>query len=125
MAATPGGLTASIRRKLHDRKSPDEIVQRSSPAVWAKRPLSDSLIALAEDAAAAPLPPVAETAAPVDELDQFIQTNTAETAAENAKTDAVDGLMGHYDDVDDRVQVCSRNAVTRLDPSVKFPAPGH
>ena len=126
MAATPGGLTASIRRKLHDGKSPDEIIQelvagglgQTSAERFVDR-------ALAEDASAAPLPPVAETAAPVDELDQFIQTNTAETAAENAKTDAVDGLMGHYDDVDDRVQVCSRNAVTRLDPSVKFPAPGH
>ena len=87
MAATPGGLTATIRRKLHDGKSPDEIVQelvagglgQTSAQRFVDR-------AMAEDASAPPLPPVAEPAAPVDELDQFIQTKTAETEAENAKT---------------------------------------
>lgn len=87
MAETPGGLTATIRRKLHDGKSPDEIVQelvagglgQTSAQRFVDR-------AIAEDASAPPLPPVAETAAPVDELDQFIQTKTAETEAENAKT---------------------------------------
>ena len=87
MAATPGGLTATIRRKLHDGKSPDEIVQelvagglgQTSAQRFVDR-------AIAEDASAPPLPPVTEAAAPVDELDQFIQTKTAETEAENAKT---------------------------------------
>jgi hypothetical protein len=87
MAATPGGLTATIRRKLHDGKSPDEIVQelvagglgQTSAQRFVDR-------ALAEDASAPPLPPVSETAAPADELDQFIQTKTAETEAEDAKT---------------------------------------
>jgi hypothetical protein len=87
MAATPGGLTATIRRKLHDGKSPDEIVQelvagglgQTSAQRFVDR-------ALAEDASAPPLPPVTETAAPADELDQFIQTKTAETEAEDAKT---------------------------------------
>ena len=36
--------------------------------------------------------------------------------------DAVDGLMEHYEDVDERVQVCIRDTVTKLDPLVKFPA---
>ena len=87
MAATPGGLTATIRRKLHEGKRPDEIVQelvagglgQTSAQRFVDR-------AIAEDASAPPLPPVTETAAPVDELDQFIQTKTAETEAENAKT---------------------------------------
>src|SRR5262245_19785 len=90
MAATPGGLTATIRRKLHDGKSPDEIVQelvagglgQASAQRFVDR-------ALAEDATAPPLPPlppVTDTPAPVDDLDQFIQTKTAETEAENAKT---------------------------------------
>jgi len=39
--------------------------------------------------------------------------------------DAVDGLMEHYEDVDERVQVCIRDAVTKLDPSVKFSAGSH
>jgi hypothetical protein len=87
MAETPGGLTATIRRKLHDGKSPDEIVQelvagglgQTSAQRFVDR-------AIAEGASAPPLPPVAETTGPVDELDQFIQAKTAETAAENAKT---------------------------------------
>lgn len=87
MAATPGGLTATIRRKLHDGKSQDEIVQelvagglgQTSAQRFVDR-------AIAEDASAPPLPPVTEAAAPTDELDQFIQTKTAETEAENAKT---------------------------------------
>jgi uncharacterized membrane protein len=90
MAASPGGLTATIRRKLHDGMSPDEIVQelvagglgQTSAQRFVDR-------ALAEDASAPPLP---ETSAPVsapappDGLDEFIQTKTAETEAENAKT---------------------------------------
>ena len=38
--------------------------------------------------------------------------------------DAVDGLMEHYEYVDEHVQTCIRDAVTKLDPLVKFPAPG-
>ncbi len=42
--------------------------------------------ALAEGATAPPLPPVEDTPAPPDALDQFIQTKTAETEADNLKT---------------------------------------
>jgi hypothetical protein len=88
MAAAPGGLTANIRRKLQEGKSPDEIVKelvagglgQGSAQRFVDR-------ALLEDAAAVPMPPVADAAAPpADGLDQFIQTKTAETEAENAKT---------------------------------------
>lgn len=87
MAAVPGGLTANIRRKLQEGKSPDEIVKelvagglgQGSAQRFVDR-------ALLEDAAAVPLPPVANAPAPADGLDQFIQTKTAETEAENAKT---------------------------------------
>jgi len=87
MAETPGGLTATIRRKLHDGRSPAEIVQelvagglgQTSAQRFVDR-------AIAEDASAPPLPAAAEAPAPVDGLDQFIQTKTAETEAENAKT---------------------------------------
>ena len=87
MAGAPGGLTASIRRKLQEGKTPDAIVQdlvaggmsHTSAQRFVDR-------ALAEDASAPPLPPITETTAPVDELDRFIQTKTAETEAEHAKT---------------------------------------
>jgi len=90
MAAAPGGLTANIRRKLQEGKSPDEIVKelvagglgQGSAQRFVDR-------ALLEDAAAVPLPPATATpATPAtgDALDQFIQTKTAETEAENAKT---------------------------------------
>ena len=91
MAAAPGGLTANIRRKLQEGKTPEEIVKelvagglgQSSAQRFVDR-------ALAEDAAAPPLPPGAGTpaapAAPADSLDQFIQTKTAETEAESAQT---------------------------------------
>ena len=42
--------------------------------------------ALAEDDSAPPLQPMSDAPAPVDELDRFIQTKTAETEAEQAKT---------------------------------------
>jgi hypothetical protein len=86
MAATPGGLTTSIRRKLQDGKAPEEIVQELVAGglgqVSAQRFVDR---ALAEDATAPPLP-VDDAPAPADALDQFIQTKTAETEAENAKT---------------------------------------
>lgn len=87
MAAAPGGLTTSIRRKLQEGKTPEEIVQELVAGglgqVSAQRFVDR---ALAEDASAPPLPPVEAAPAPVDALDQFIQTKTAETEAENAKT---------------------------------------
>ena len=90
MAAAPGGLTANIRRKLQEGKTPDDIVKelvagglgQASAQRFVDR-------ALAEESTAPPLPPATETAAPAapaDALDQFIQTKTAETEAENAKT---------------------------------------
>jgi hypothetical protein len=88
MAAAPGGLTANIRRKLQEGKTPEEIVKelvagglgQSSAQRFVDR-------ALLEDATAPPLPPAAADApAQPDALDQFIQTRTAETEAETAKT---------------------------------------
>lgn len=87
MAGAPGGLTASIRRKLQEGRTPDAIVQelvaggmgQTSAQCFVDR-------ALAEEASAPPLPPLVHAPAPSDALDQFIQTKTAETEAENAKT---------------------------------------
>ena len=63
MAGTPGGLTASIRRDLHDGKTPDEIVltlvARGLTEVSAHRFVDR---ALAENAGEAP-PPAASAAA--------------------------------------------------------------
>jgi hypothetical protein len=90
MAATPGGLTATIRRKLQDGKTPDEVVQELVAGGLGKASAQRFVDrALAEDASAGPLPPappMPDHAAPADGLDQFIQTKTAETEAENAKT---------------------------------------
>src|SRR5688572_31947085 len=92
MAAPTGGLTTSIPRKLQEGRTPDEIVQELVAGglgqVSAQRFVDR---ALAEDASAAPLPPAPPLPdqaadAPADGLDQFIQTKTAETQAENAKT---------------------------------------
>src|SRR5688572_25136882 len=92
MAATPGGLTATIRRKLKDGKTPDEVVQELVAGGLGKASAQRFVDrALAEDAPAAslpPAPPMPDHAAdaPADGLDQFIQVKTAETEAENAKT---------------------------------------
>jgi hypothetical protein len=90
MAATPGGLTTSIRRKLQEGRTPEEVVQELVAGglgqVSAQRFVDR---ALAEDATAAPLaplPPVEPAPAPADSLDQFIQTKTAETEAANARS---------------------------------------
>ena len=91
MAAPTGGLTTSIRRKLQEGRTPEEIVQELVAGglgqVSAQRFVDR---ALAEDATAAPLPPAPpmpdQAEAPADALDQFIQTKTAETEAANAKT---------------------------------------
>ena len=87
MAVTPGGLTTSIRRKLREGRAPDAIVQELVAGglgqVSAQRFVDR---ALAEDTSAPPLQPVDAASAPVDALDQFIQTKTAETEADNAKT---------------------------------------
>ena len=87
MAGAPGGLTASIRRKLQEGKTPDAIV-RDLVAGGMSQVSAQRFVdrALAADAAAPPLPAVTESAAPVDELDHFIQAKTAETEAEHAKT---------------------------------------
>src|SRR5688500_18886076 len=88
MAATNGGLTTSIRRKLQEGRTPEEIVQelvagglgQTSAQRFVDR-------ALAEDASAAPLPPPASPSeAPQgDALDTFIQTKTVETQAAEEK----------------------------------------
>jgi hypothetical protein len=96
MAGPQGGLTASIRRKLQQGRTPEEIVQELAAGglgqVSAQRFVDR---ALAEDASASPLPApdasitdasVSSASAPVDSLDQFIQTKSAETELENAKT---------------------------------------
>ena len=87
MAGSPGGLTASIRRKLQDGKTPEEIVSElvatGMTQVSAQRFVDRAVL---EQQSAPPLPPVAEAPAPVDELDQFIQTKSAETEAAAAKT---------------------------------------
>jgi hypothetical protein len=87
VAGTQGGLAASIRRKLQQGRTPEEIIEELVAGglgkVSAERFVDR---ALAEDASALPLPPVEEAAAPVDSLDQFIQTKSAETEAENVKT---------------------------------------
>lgn len=89
MAGAPSGLTASIRQKLHDGKTPDDIVQDlvdgGLTKVSAQR-FVDRV--LAEYDPNAPLPALSDTAAqpPADSLDQFIQTKAAETEAANAKT---------------------------------------
>lgn len=93
MAATTGGLSTSIRRKLQEGRTPEEIVQElvvgGLGQVSAQRFVDR---ALAENASSAPLPPPPpepmpdQADAPADGLDQFIQTKTAETEAANAKT---------------------------------------
>jgi hypothetical protein len=93
MAAQPGGLSASIRRKLQEGRTPEEIVQELVAGglgqVSAQRFVDR---ALAEDASLPPLPPLPPVTEPSDPapqgdgLDQFIQTKTAETQAAEAKT---------------------------------------
>ena len=87
MAGSPGGLTTSIRRKLQDGKTPEEIVKElvagGLTEVSAQRFVDR---AIAEDATAPPLPPLPETPAPADSLDQFLQTKTAAAEASAAKT---------------------------------------
>jgi len=82
MAGTNGGLTGSIRRKLQDGKTPEEIVQElvagGLTEVSAQRFVDR---ALAEHASAPPLPEapaLPDAPATGDSLDQFIQTRQAE-----------------------------------------------
>jgi hypothetical protein len=83
MAGSPGGLTASIRRKLQDGKAPEDIVKElvagGMTEVSAQRFVDRAVL---QHQSAPPLP---DAPAPVDSLDQFIQQKTAETAAANAK----------------------------------------
>jgi len=90
MAAAPGGLTANIRRKLQEGKTPDDIVQELVAGGLGKASAQRFVDrALLEESSAVPLAPAVETAAPAapaDALDQFIQTKTAESEAESATT---------------------------------------
>ena len=80
-------MTASIRRKLQQGRTPEEFVQELVAGglgqVSAQRFVDR---AIAEDASAPPLPPAPDAPEPIDSLDQFIQTKSAETEVENAKT---------------------------------------
>ena len=87
MAGTPGGLTTSIRRKLQDGKTPEDIIKELVAGGLTETSAQRFVDrAVAEHASAEPLPPLPETPAPIDSLDQFLQTKTAESAAEAAKT---------------------------------------
>jgi hypothetical protein len=87
MAGTPSGLTTSIRRKLQQGRTPEEIVQELAAGglgqVSAQRFVDR---ALAEGDSTPPPQSITDASTPVDELDQFIQTKSAETEAEQAKT---------------------------------------
>src|SRR5262245_2958765 len=88
MAGAPGGLSATIRQKLHDGKTPDEVVQDlvagGLTKVSAQR-FVDRV--LAEQDPVAPLPPITDApAVEGDSLDQFIQTKAVETQEAAAKT---------------------------------------
>ena len=93
MAAAPGGLTASIQRKLRDGRTPEEIIQELVAGGMGQASAQRFVDrALADEATTTPLPPpaampeTADAAKQADALDQFIRTKTAETEAENAKT---------------------------------------
>jgi hypothetical protein len=87
MAGTQGGLTASIRRKLQEGKTPEEIVKELATGglteVSAQRFVDR---ALAEHASAPPLPELPPAPQPGDSLDQFIQTKQAEAEVVAEKT---------------------------------------
>jgi hypothetical protein len=87
MAAAPGGLTASIRRKLQDGIAPEDIVKELSAtgmsAVSAQRFVERAQL---EQASAPPLPPAPAAPAQGDGLDQFIQNKSAETEAVDAQS---------------------------------------
>lgn len=84
MAGTPGGLTASIRRKLQDGIAPEDIVKELSAtgmsAVSAQRFVERAQL---DQQSAPPL----HSAPPAqgDGLDQFIQNKSAETEAVDAQ----------------------------------------
>jgi hypothetical protein len=87
MAGSQGGLTASIRRKLQDGKTPEEIVQElvagGLTEVSAQRFVDR---AVAEHASAPPLPEAPPAPQQGDSLDQFIQTKQAEAEVVAEKT---------------------------------------
>jgi hypothetical protein len=87
MAGTPGGLTASIRRKLQDGMAPEDIVKELTAtgmsAMSAQRFVERAQL---EQHNAPPLPPLPAAPAQGDALDQFIQNKGAETAAAEAQS---------------------------------------
>lgn len=90
MAGAPGGLTASIRRKIQDGIAPEDIVKELAAtgmsAVSAQRFVDRALLEHQNAPPLPPLSPLPDSAAPNDALDQFIQTKSAETEAAAAKT---------------------------------------
>lgn len=75
MAGTQGGLTTSIRRKLQDGKTPEEIVRElvagGLTELSAQRFVDR---AVAEDASAPALPPLSQSPEGIDSVDQLGQT---------------------------------------------------
>jgi hypothetical protein len=75
MAGTQGGLTTSIRRKLQDGKTPEEIIQElvagGLTELSAQRFVDR---AVAEDSSAPALPPLSQSPEGIDSVDQFGQT---------------------------------------------------
>lgn len=87
MAGSPGGLTASIRRKLQDGNAPEEIVKELTAtgmsAVSAQRFVDRAQL---EHQSAPPLPSLPAASAQGDGIDQFIQNKSAETQAVDAQS---------------------------------------
>src|SRR6185503_555281 len=87
MAGSPGGLTASIRRKLQDGMAPEDIVKELTAtgmsAVSAQRFVDRAQL---EQQSAPPLPSLPSAPAQGDGLDQFIQNKSAETGAAEAQS---------------------------------------
>src|SRR5262245_15458892 len=100
MAATPGGLTASIRQKLQDGRDPEEIIQelvaggltQASATRFVDRAVADqaSLPSLPDR----PASRAASTSAPADSLDQFMQTKNAESAEVEEKAGRKPMMIG-------------------------------
>src|SRR5262245_59381120 len=81
MAGGPGGLTASIRRKLQQGMDPDEIVKELVAGGKLTENSAQRFVdrAVAEHASAPELAPLPEPGAPADSHDQFAQPTAAHT----------------------------------------------